>query len=86
MEHTSSISSFAAEDGARIALYEWQPRGDPKAIVVIAHGLAEHAARCGDFASALALHPDDRHEILSELDREGVRADVAAWLDAHLTA
>ena len=55
MEHTSSISSFAAEDGALIALYEWQPRGDTKAIVVIAHGLAEHAARYGDFASALTL-------------------------------
>lgn len=55
MDHTASLSTFAAEDGALIALYEWQPRGDPKASVVLAHGLAEHAARYGDFANALTL-------------------------------
>jgi len=51
----SSISTFAADDGALIALHEWQPQGDPKAVLVLAHGLAEHAARYGDFASALTL-------------------------------
>jgi alpha-beta hydrolase superfamily lysophospholipase len=55
VERTSSLSSFAAKDGAVVALYEWQPSGEPKAIVVLAHGLAEHAARYGDFASALTL-------------------------------
>jgi alpha-beta hydrolase superfamily lysophospholipase len=34
----------------------------------------------------VTLYPHDRHEILNELDREAVRTDVVAWLDAHLTA
>ncbi len=55
LENTASLSSFAAEDGVLVALYEWQPRGEPKAIVVLAHGLAEHAARYGAFAEALTL-------------------------------
>lgn len=33
--------------------YEWLPSGDPQAVVVIAHGMAEHAARYARFAAAL---------------------------------
>ena len=29
----------------------------------------------------LKIYPDDRHEILNELDRETVMADIAAWLE-----
>lgn len=32
----------------------------------------------------LKLYPDDRHEILNELDKEQVFADILAWLEAHL--
>ena len=33
--------------------YEWLPDGDPRAVVVIAHGMAEHARRYQRFAQAL---------------------------------
>ena len=31
----------------------------------------------------MKLYPGDRHEVLNELDRETVYADVLAWLEAH---
>lgn len=33
--------------------YEWLPAGDVRAVVVISHGMAEHAARYARFAAAL---------------------------------
>lgn len=33
--------------------YEWLPAAEPQAVVVIAHGMAEHAARYARFAAAL---------------------------------
>lgn len=32
----------------------------------------------------LKLYPDDRHEILNEVDRDKVMADILAWLDARV--
>jgi alpha-beta hydrolase superfamily lysophospholipase len=34
----------------------------------------------------VTIYPDDRHEILNELDRDTVEADIVAWLEAHLRA
>ena len=47
--------TFKATDGKNIAFYHWQaaPSGTPKAVVQIAHGMAEHAARYDRFASFL---------------------------------
>ncbi len=42
-----------ASDGARIFVRRWMPEGPPRAIVQIAHGLAEHSLRYQDFALAL---------------------------------
>lgn len=44
--------SLTAADGAKLACYEW-PCENPRAAVVIVHGMAEHAARYGRFAEAL---------------------------------
>jgi len=44
---------FRAEDGARLQGRRWLPDEKPKAIVQIAHGLAEHSARYGRLAAAL---------------------------------
>ncbi len=41
-----------AADGARLNVYRWAPAA-PRAIVQIAHGLAEHAGRYARFAAAL---------------------------------
>jgi alpha-beta hydrolase superfamily lysophospholipase len=45
--------SFAAADGSDIAVYRWSGDEAPKAIVQIAHGMGEHAARYRRLAEAL---------------------------------
>ena len=44
--------TMTAKDGAKLRCYEWAPE-EPRAVVVIVHGMAEHAARYGRFAGAL---------------------------------
>ena len=44
---------FRADDGVRLLGRRWLPDGRPKAIVQIAHGLAEHSARYARLAAAL---------------------------------
>ena len=46
---------FQAADGKSITYYKWTPANssDVKAVVQIAHGMAEHAARYGRFANFL---------------------------------
>jgi len=48
--------SFRASDGVELAAYRWRPTGTPRALLFIAHGMAEHAARYDAFASFLAQH------------------------------
>jgi alpha-beta hydrolase superfamily lysophospholipase len=48
--------SFRASDGVELAAYRWRPAGPPRALLFIAHGMAEHAARYDAFASFLAQH------------------------------
>ncbi len=45
--------SFAAADGSNIAVYRWTGEQPPKAVVQIAHGMGEHAARYRRLAEAL---------------------------------
>ena len=58
--------SFISDDGKSIHVYHWAPEGEAKACVLIAHGMAEHAARYARFAEALtkagyeAWAPDHR--------------------------
>lgn len=40
-------------DGLALQCYAWKPDSPPKAVVVIAHGLGEHARRYSRFATAL---------------------------------
>ena len=49
-------------------------------------GLADRYRARGARDLTVTLYPDDRHEILNELDRERVFADVVAWLDAHVAS
>jgi alpha-beta hydrolase superfamily lysophospholipase len=44
---------FEARDGARLFARRWLPETPPRAIVQIAHGVAEHSLRYQDFAFAL---------------------------------
>jgi alpha-beta hydrolase superfamily lysophospholipase len=44
---------FRADDGQTLLARRWLPEGPPRAIVQIAHGLAEHSVRYGRLAAAL---------------------------------
>ena len=48
--------TFTASDGAALATYKWEPTTAPRAIIHIAHGLAEHAGRYIRTAKALNSH------------------------------
>src|ERR1700712_2483658 len=49
-----TVSSFhSAADGLAIATSRWDPSDAPKAVVQIAHGVAEHSARYSRLAEAL---------------------------------
>ena len=49
----ASEFTLEAEDGARLFARRWLPDAPPRAIAQIAHGLAEHSRRYGEFALAL---------------------------------
>lgn len=49
----SSTFTLTAADGAALWTYRWLPHSAPKAVVQIAHGLAEHAGRYARLAEAL---------------------------------
>ena len=42
---TCETFEFAASDGVALHVYRWSPQGSPRAVVHIAHGMGEHAAR-----------------------------------------
>ena len=45
---------FTSFDGTELACYLWDEVESPKAVVQISHGMAEHASRYDDFATALS--------------------------------
>jgi alpha-beta hydrolase superfamily lysophospholipase len=45
--------TFRADDGQTLLARRWLPEGRPRALVQIAHGLAEHSARYARLAAAL---------------------------------
>ena len=48
--------TMTAADGTKVAVDRYSPDGAPKAIVQIAHGMGEHAARYRRVAEALTAH------------------------------
>lgn len=72
-------STFIAFDGLTIFHRAWLPDGEPKAVVLLFHGLGEHSGRYGHVAAALvergyAVHaPDHRGHGRSEGKRVFVR-------------
>ncbi len=53
--HETSASTFnLPSDGIALVVDRWAPDGPAKASVVVAHGMAEHAARYARFGTALA--------------------------------
>ena len=92
---------FPAPDGTEIFVYRWLPDGDPKAVVQIAHGASEHAARYERVARRLvgngyAVYANDHRahgRTAGTLDRFGI-IEPGGWdhivedaqrLTAHLS-
>ncbi len=50
-----TVFSFATADGIDVVAYRWTGTRPPKAIVQIAHGMGEHAARYRRLAEALTV-------------------------------
>ena len=47
---------YAADDGVELQCFRWQPAGPPRAAILIAHGMGEHAARYKRLGDRLARH------------------------------
>ena len=77
---------FRADDGQTLLARRWLPEGPPRAIVQIAHGLAEHSIRYGRLAAALnsagyAVYANDHrgHGPRAAAADLGHFADVGGW-------
>ena len=46
-----------ASDGVQVYVRNWLPEGEPKALMLIAHGMAEHGARYERLAEKLTPWP-----------------------------
>jgi alpha-beta hydrolase superfamily lysophospholipase len=57
------------------------PVGGPRSVHMLADA---YKKRSGLTDVTTLVYPDARHEILNELQKEQVRADVVAWLDARI--
>jgi alpha-beta hydrolase superfamily lysophospholipase len=85
----SGTFSYTAPDGAKIFVYLWLPdsQSDVKAVVQIAHGMAEHAGRYERFAKTLveagyAVYSSDLRghgKTVGSLDKLGHFADEKGW-------
>lgn len=80
--------SFAvgADDGTSVAAWRWLPAGTPRAALLVAHGMAEHGRRYGDFAAFLAArglavyaHDHRGHGETAANGRLGHFADADGW-------
>jgi alpha-beta hydrolase superfamily lysophospholipase len=49
----STTTTVTASDGTALHTHRWLPEGAPKAVVQVAHGMAEHSARYARLAEAL---------------------------------
>lgn len=83
------MGSFRVDgaDGVSVHVYEWLPEGEVKAVLQIAHGMAEHGARYERFAKFLnkagfAVYADDHrgHGLsVPEGQLPGHMADADGW-------
>ncbi|HEU4413630.1 MAG TPA: alpha/beta fold hydrolase, partial [Candidatus Angelobacter sp.] len=79
--------TLATADGIDLFVYRWLPVEQPKAVVQIAHGLAEHAGRYARLADALttagfAVYANDHrgHGRTAKSEQElGIFAEHGGW-------
>ncbi len=93
----SDTFEFTASDGHKVFCYRWLPHANPRAVIHIAHGMGEHAARYDGFASRLveagyAVYANDHRghgktaEVLGQFGEDGWNraiADLFELIDSH---
>ena len=82
----STTTTVTASDGTALHTHRWLPDGPPKAVVQIAHGMAEHSARYARLAEALtaagyAVYANDHrgHGATANEADHGYFADHDGW-------
>lgn len=77
---------LSTPDGSRLFVNHWHADGPPKAVVMIAHGMAEHSARYARLAAALVAdgfavyaHDQRGHGRTAEQGVLGHYADEGGW-------
>jgi len=68
--------TLEAADGQRIHVHGWLPEGQPRAVVQIAHGAAEHAGRYARLATALVAAGYAAYGVAGRGSWEAMVADV----------
>lgn len=80
----STTTTVTASDGTALHTHRWVPDGAPKAVVQIAHGMAEHsayAARAGPHRARYAVYAHDHrgHGSTASESDHGYFADENGW-------
>lgn len=77
---------LATDDGCSLHVNHWRTPDAPRALVMIAHGMAEHSGRYERFAEALVgagfevyAHDQRGHGLSAEPDQLGHYADQDGW-------
>ena len=95
IETTAERSTYRTSDGHQLATYEWAPTGEPKAMLQVVHGMAEHAGRYDHVAAAFndagyLVHAHDHRghgDSIAGAEGPGHIGDANGWnrlvLDIH---
>jgi len=82
----STTTTVTASDGTGLHTHRWLPEGPPRAVVQVAHGMAEHSARYARLAEALtaagfAVYASDHrgHGSTASAADHGYFADHDGW-------
>lgn len=79
-ELTRSDDLFIDPLGVAIHYYRWSPKGSPRAIIQLAHGLGEHALRYDRLVEALV---EDGYEVWADDHRGHGKTGLEQWQGDH---
>ena len=87
----SSDFTLTATDGTEVFVHRWLPDGEVKAVVQIAHGLAEHSGRYARFAQRLtdhgyAVYANDHRGHGKTSGGRGLFAERGGWCPSFCSA
>ena len=66
--------------GFKIVVRSRRPVSQPRAVVVVCHGVNT----AGSKDKTLRLYEGHYHDLLNDIGKEKVMADIMVWIDKHL--